>query len=174
MLIGHVGAALAGKRARRSIGLLVLLVATYVPDWADIGLCLVGASNPLGMLTHSIPAVLLFMLVAFAAYGTVTRDSTGALVIALVILSHLLFDWITGYKPTWPGGPMIGLQLYDHPVADFVVEAIVIVAGAALYGRTLPPRRRPWVDVSTMAGALLALQLTVDIARLLLKHLPKC
>ena len=35
MYIGHVGAALAGKRVRRSIGLLVLLVATYTPDWAD-------------------------------------------------------------------------------------------------------------------------------------------
>jgi membrane-bound metal-dependent hydrolase YbcI (DUF457 family) len=174
MLIGHVGAALAGKRARRSIGLLGLLIATYVPDWADIGLCLASVSNPMGMLTHSIPAVLLFMLVGFTAYAAVTRDWTGALVMAVVILSHMLFDWITGYKPTWPGGPMIGLQLYDHPIADFVVEAIVIVAGAILYGRTLPPRRRPWVDVSIMAGALLTLQLTVDIARLLLKHLPKC
>jgi hypothetical protein len=174
MLIGHVGAALAGKRARRSIGLLVLLVATYVPDWADIGLCLASASNPQGMLTHSIPAVLVFMLVGFAAYAAATRDLTGALVIALVILSHMFFDWITGYKPTWPGGPMVGLELYDHPIADFVVEAIVIVAGALLYGRTLPPRRRPWVDVSIMAGALLSLQLTIDIARVLMKSLPKC
>lgn len=173
MFIGHVGAALAGKRARRSIGLLVLLIATYIPDWADIGLCLVNVGNPLGMLTHSIPAVLLFMLVAFAAYAAATRDWTGALVIALVILSHMFLDWITGYKPTWPGGPMIGLELYDHPIADFVVEAIVIVAGAMLYGRTLP-RRRPWVDVSIMAGALLSLQLTVDIARLLLKSVAKC
>jgi hypothetical protein len=174
MLIGHVGAALAGKRARRSVGLLVLLIATYVPDWADIGLCLVSASTSHGMLTHSIPAVLLFMLVGFAAYAVATRDLTGALVIALVILSHMLFDWITGYKPTWPGGPMIGLELYDHPISDFLVEAIVIVVGALLYGRTLPPRRRPWADVSIMAGALISMQLTIEIARVLMKSLPKC
>jgi membrane-bound metal-dependent hydrolase YbcI (DUF457 family) len=114
------------------------------------------------------------MLVGFAAYAAATRDWTGALVIAAVILSHMFLDWITGYKPTWPGGPMIGLRLYDHPVADFVVEAIVIVAGTLLYGRTLPPRRRPWVDVSIMLGALLALQLTIDIAHMLMKSLPKC
>jgi len=42
MYIGHVGAALAAKRVRRSIGLLVLLVATYPPDWVDAGLCVAG------------------------------------------------------------------------------------------------------------------------------------
>jgi hypothetical protein len=174
MYIGHVGAALAGKRARRSIALLLLLVATYTPDWVDTGLCLVGAYNPESMLSHSIPSVLLFALVGFVAYAVATRDWTGGLVIAAVILSHMLLDWITGYKPTWPGGPMIGLRLYDHPVADFVVEGIVIFVGALLYGRTLPARRRPWVDISIMLGALLALQLGIDIAHLLMKSIPKC
>lgn len=174
MYIGHVGAALAAKRVRRSIGLLVLLVATYTPDWVDAGMCIVGVYNPQEMLSHSIPAVLLFALIGFVAYAAATRDWTGALVIAGVILSHLLLDWITGYKPSWPGGPMIGLQLYDHPLADFVAEGIVIFAGALLYGRTLPTRRRPWVDVSIMLGALLSLQLTIDIAHLLMKSLPKC
>jgi hypothetical protein len=174
MYIGHVGAALAGKRVRSSIGLLVLLVATYAPDWVDTGLCLARAYSPHEMLSHSVPAVLVFMLVGFAAYAAATRDWTGALVIAAVILSHMFLDWITGYKPTWPGGPMIGLRLYDHPVVDFVAEAIVIVAGALLYGRTLPPRRRPWADVSIMLGALLALQLTIDIGHMLMKSLAKC
>jgi len=174
MYIGHVGAALAAKRVRGSIGLLVLLVATYTPDWVDAGLCVMGVYNPQEMLSHSIPVVLLFALVGFVVYAVATRDWTGALVIAAVILSHLLLDWITGYKPSWPGGPMIGLQLYDHPLADFVAEGIVIFVGALLYGRTLPARRRPWVDISIMLGALLSLQLTIDIAHLLMKSLPKC
>jgi hypothetical protein len=50
----------------------------------------------------------------------------------------------------------------------------VIFAGALLYGRTLPARRRPWVDISIMLAALLSLQLTIDIAHLLIKSLPKC
>jgi hypothetical protein len=174
MYIGHVGAALGAKRVRTSIGLLVLLIATYTPDWVDTGLCLAGAYNPEGMLSHSIPAIALFAALGFAAYATATRDWKGALVVAAVIVSHMLLDWITGYKPTWPGGPMIGLRFYDHPIADFIAEATVIVIGAMLYARTLPPRKRPWIDVSVMLGALLFLQLAVDVARMLMKTLPKC
>lgn len=174
MYIGHVGAALAAKRLRASIGLFALLVATYVPDWVDGGLCLAGVHNPEGMLSHSIPAALLFAGAGFAVYALSTRDFTAALIVGGLIVSHVLLDWITGYKPTWPGGPMIGLQLYEHPMADFVVEGLVIGFGAVLYGRTLPPRRRPWIDVSIMLGALLVLQLGIDIAHIMLKSLPKC
>src|ERR1700674_1264000 len=174
MYIGHVGAALAAKRARRSIGLLVLLVATYTPDWVDTGLCLAGAFNPQGMLSHSIPAIVLFAVLGFAAYTTATRDWSAALFVAAVILAHLFLHCITGYKPTWPGGPMIGLRLYDHPIADFIAEGAVIVIGALLYARTLPPRKRPWIDVSVMLGALLLLQLGLDIARMVMTTLPKC
>ena len=174
MYIGHVGAALAAKRLRASIGLFALLVATYVPDWVDGGLCLAGVHNPEGMLSHSIPAVILFAVAGFTVYALSTRDFTAALIVAGVVVSHVLLDWITGYKPTWPGGPMIGLQLYGHPVADFVVEGLVIVVGAVLYGRTLPPRRRPWIDVTIMLGALLVLQLGIDIAQIMMKSLPKC
>jgi hypothetical protein len=174
MYIGHVGAALGAKRVRASVSLLVLLVATYTPDWVDTGLCLAGAYNPQGMLSHSIPAIALFSVLGFAAYSTATRDWRAGLVVAAVIVSHMFLDWITGYKPTWPGGPMIGLRFYDHPLADFIAEAAVIVIGALLYARTLPPRKRPWIDVWAMLGALLLLQLAVDIARMLMETLPKC
>ena len=174
MYIGHVGAALAAKRVRASVGLLPLLIATYTPDWVDTGLCLAGAYDPRAMLSHSVPSVLIFALLGFTGYTLVTRDWTGGLVIAAVIVSHMLLDWITGYKPTWPGGPMIGLQLYDYPIADFVAEGATVVVGSLLYARTLPPRQRAWVDVSIMLAALLVLQLTIDVAHLLNFRIPKC
>jgi membrane-bound metal-dependent hydrolase YbcI (DUF457 family) len=174
MYIGHVGAALGAKRARASIGLFVLLVATYTPDWVDSALCLAGVYDPDRMISHTIPAVVLFAVVGFALYGLKTRDWTAALILAAVILSHMLLDWITGYKPLWPGGPMIGLSLYDRPIADFIAEGVVIVIGSVLYGQTLPPRRRPWIDVSVMLVVLLALQLGIDIAHMMMKSLPKC
>jgi membrane-bound metal-dependent hydrolase YbcI (DUF457 family) len=174
MYVGHVGAALAGKRAQRSIGLIVLLIATYIPDWVDTGLCLAGSFKPAEMISHSIPAVLLFALAAFVIYGLKTGDWTGGSVIAAVIVSHMLLDWITGDKPTWPGGPMIGLELYEHPVWDFIAEGAVIAVGGFLYAPTLPARRRPWLDISMMLGALLGMQLAIDAARLFLKTLPKC
>ena len=174
MYIGHVGVALAAKRARRSIGLLVLLIATYTPDWIDTGLCVAGQYNPDGMLSHSIPAVLLFAMLGFVVYAAATRDWIGALIIASVIVSHFLLDLVTGYKPTWPGGRMIGLRLYDRPVIDFLAEGIVICIGAVLYSRTLPPRERPLADLALMAGSLLVLQMSIDVAHLLMATLPKC
>lgn len=174
MYIGHVGVALAAKGLRTSIGLFALLVATYAPDWVDSGLCLAGVYDSGGMLSHSVPAVVLFSVAGFTVYALKTRDWTAALVVAGVILSHMLLDWVTGYKATWPGGSMIGLRLYGHPVADFIVEGLLIVIGAVIYGRTLPPRQRPWIDVTVMLGTLLALQLGIDIAHMMLKTLPKC
>jgi membrane-bound metal-dependent hydrolase YbcI (DUF457 family) len=173
MYIGHVGAALAAKRARASIGLLVLLVATYTPDWIDTALCLAGGS-PRAMLSHSIPAVGLFALVALAIYGFRTRDWTGAAVVGAVIGSHYVLDLVTGSKPTWPGGPTIGLGWYARPALDFIAEGVVIVTGTVLYARTLAPRRRPWIDVSIILAALLLLQLGIDLGHMLLKTLPKC
>lgn len=174
MYIGHVGAALAAKRARASVGLAVLLVATYTPDWVDAGLCLAGVYNPNAVLSHSVPAIALFALVGSAVYALRTGDRTGGILVGGVVVSHMLLDWITGHKPTWPGGQMIGLGLYAHPVADFIAEGALIVIGALVYGRTLPGRDRAWVDVLIMIGALLALQLGVDVAQMLLKTLPKC
>jgi hypothetical protein len=172
--IGHVGVALAAKRVRPSIGLLVLLVATYAPDWVDAGLCVAGVYNPEGVFSHSIPVVAVLALLGFTIHGISSRDWTAAAVVAAVIVSHMLLDWITGYKPTWPGGTMIGLRLYSRPIVDFAIEGVLIVAGAVLYGRTLPPRQRPWLDVAIMGGALLLLQLGIDIAHLVMKSLPKC
>jgi hypothetical protein len=103
-----------------------------------------------------------------------TRDWRSALVVAGVVVSHMLLDWITSYKPTWPGGPMIGLSLYAHPVADFIVEGVVIVIGVLLYLRTLPTLRRGWLDVSMMLGALLGLQLGIDVAKIMSRSLTKC
>jgi hypothetical protein len=118
--------------------------------------------------------MVVFAVVGFALYGLKTRDWPAALVVAAVVLSHMVLDWVTGYKPIWPGGRMIGLALYDRPVVDFIVEGLVIVIGVVLYARTLPPRRRAWIDMSLMLGALLALQLAIDIAHAMMESLPKC
>ena len=174
MYIGHVGAALAAKPARASVKLFVLLLATYTPDWVDAGLCIAGVYNPDGVLSHSVPVIMLFAVVGFAAYALTTRDLTGGVLVAGVIVSHVLLDWITGHKPAWPGGQMIGLGLYAHPAADFVVEGMLIVIGTLLYGTTLPRRDRVRLDVSIMIGALLALQLGINVAHMLFKTLPKC
>ncbi len=174
MYLGHVGIALGAKGMRRDIALIVLLVATYAPDWVDAGLCVVGAYDPRGMVSHSFPAVALLGAIALAAYHFRTRDLAGSLIVAGVVVSHALLDLVTGYKPTWPGGPTIGLGLYRLPLADLVVEGVVIVIGVAAYHRTLPARSRPWIDVAMMLGALLVMQTTITMIRALTVSLPKC
>jgi hypothetical protein len=173
MYIGHVGVALAAKRGRRSIGLLVLLFATYAPDWVDTGVCLVSTRVSDGMLSHSIPAVAALCLIGFFIYGIGARDWRGALVVAGLIASHMVLDWITGNKPTWPAGPRIGLQLYTHPLADFIAEATLIVAGSILYSGTLPAASRA-ASLRLMATSLLCLQLGIDVAHLMVPSLTKC
>lgn len=174
MYLGHVGIALGVKGVRRDIAFLVLLVATYASDWVDSGLCIAGAYDRLGMLSHSLPAVAVLTAIAVAGYGLHTRDLTGGLVVAGVVISHMLLDMITGYKPTWPGGPVLGLGLYAHPVQDFVLESLVLIGGVALYARSLPVRRRPWIDVALMACTLILMQGAVTVVRALTVALPKC
>jgi hypothetical protein len=61
-----------------------------------------------------------------------------ALVAAGAYAAHWACDFVTGHKPTWPGGPVVGLDLYRRPYADFVLEAAVVVVGWALWRQTLP------------------------------------
>lgn len=174
MYLGHVGIALGAKGVRREVPLLVLLVATYAPDWIDGGLCVVGAYDPRGMLSHSFPAIALVVAAVLTTFRLTKRDMVSGLVVCAVVISHMVVDWITGYKPTWPGGPMIGLRLYSQPVANLVLETVVILTGVALYRSSLPPRARPWVDLATMAGLLIAMQIVVTTAKALTVSLPKC
>lgn len=171
MYIGHIGAALAAKRARPRMALAVLLLATYALDWIDAAICLAGSPRP--MLSHSIPAVAGFALAGGALYGLRWRDWVGALMVGAVIASHVVLDYLTGYKPTWPGGPYVGLRLYGNPLADFLLEGAVIGAGVVLYARTLPPQRRV-PDAALMAGALLAMQLAIDVGHAIMRSTQKC
>ena len=174
MYLGHVGVALGSKGLHPRVALLVLLIATYAPDWVDAGLCIVGAYDPGGMLSHSMPVVAVLAALGLVIYALTTRDWLGGVVVAAVVASHMLLDWLTGYKPTWPGGPMIGLRLYAHPVLSLVIETVVLVLGVLVYRRSLPDRRRGWIDAAVMLGALVFMQLAITLLRALTVPLPKC
>jgi membrane-bound metal-dependent hydrolase YbcI (DUF457 family) len=172
--LGHVGIALGARGMRRDVSLLVLLVATYAPDWIDAGLCVGGAYDPRGMWSHSLPAVALLAGVVLTTFRVKRLDMVSALVVCAVVVSHMVLDWITGYKPTWPGGPMIGLRLYSQPAANLVLETVVILIGVSLYRRSLPRRASPWIDLAAMAGLLIVMQAIITVARALTVSLPKC
>lgn len=172
---GHVGIALAGKGARQTIPLWLLLLATQLPDWTDAAVCAAGiASPPPGMLSHSLPAVAAFGAFLAILYYAPTRDGRGSALIAMIVVSHTIADYVTGLKPTWPGGPMVGLQLYQRPAIDFVIESAVIVAGWAIYRLSLPADRRSSNPVKLLLAALLLLQLAASASFALFPGIRKC
>lgn len=175
MYAGHVGLALGAKGIRPALPLWVLIIASQLPDWTDATACLSGlhSATP-GMFSHSFPAVALLTLLGAAVYLTATRDIKGTAFVAALVVSHALGDYVTGLKPTWIGGPMIGLQLYRQPAWDFVVEAGVILVGWLVYRASLSRDRRAAHDTWALLGVLFALQALADIVFFLSPGLRKC
>ena len=165
MYAGHIGAGLGAYSFRKTIPLWLLLVAAQFPDWLDAGLCIANVDRgPYGLYTHGfIPvgaAAVLFGLVAFA----ITRDLTAALIVSLAVVSHWILDYPTGMKPTWPGGPVVGLGLYSRPVVDVIMESAVILTGWLLYRRTLERDMRNHGWTYAMLLTLCALQVLAGAA----------
>lgn len=168
MYAGHVGAALGARALRRTVPIWLLVVAAQLPDWMDAGACTLGLPRGPGALyTHGFGAVGIAAATMALLFATWTRDARGALVLALLVLSHWPLDFVTGLKPTWSGGPVVGLDLYSRPGADVLVEGAVIVAGWLVYRRTLPREARAGSAgraVAGIAAALLALQVAAGVA----------
>jgi hypothetical protein len=81
---------------------------------------------------------------------------------------------VTGLKPTWPGGPIIGLQLYAHPLGDLVVETAVLVIGWLVYRRSLPPESRSHRLSWALLLLLGAAQLLAVLQLKVLPSITKC
>lgn len=175
MYAGHIGVALGAKGIRRTIPLWILVLASQLPDWSDATLCIAGVRPSVpGMLSHSLPAVAILAAVIALAFYARERDTAGAMIVLAVVLSHAAGDYLTGIKPTWPGGPMIGLELYRRPMADVALESVVIVAGWLLYRRSFPEDRRGTRAMTAIPVALMAVQLAADIVFMLKPGLTKC
>ena len=60
--------------------------------------------------------------------------------------------------------PLIGLDLYKLPLADFVIESTVIAIGCAIYARGFRARAELRRVIVILGAALIALQAAVDVA----------
>jgi hypothetical protein len=171
---GHLGIALAGKGFRSTIPMWLLVFATQLPDWADAAVCSAGTSGTSEMWSHSVPAVVVLGLLLALLYFVGARDIASAAIIASIVVSHAVADFATGIKPTWPGGPYVGLQLYHRPAIDFVVEGIVIIAGWMIYRRSLPDEKRRSRPVTLLIVSLMLLQLAASVSFSLFPGIKKC
>ncbi len=159
MFLGHLGVALAAKRVAPKVSLGVAMAAA---TWIDLVwplFVLAGVERvevrpgdtvmtPLAFVeypyTHSLLAVLGWSVLAAALYAAFRRSWRGSLVVGALVTSHWVLDFFTHRPdlPLWPGGPVVGLGLWNLPALTLLLELAIFVGGVALYLRTTQPLDR--------------------------------
>src|SRR4051794_34635895 len=137
MFIGHIGVAYAARARWPRAELVALLVATMLPDLADFALpqgdrC----RGNCGLYTHAFPAFLVLAATAAAFAWFIWHRRAAAILAALLVLSHIALDLLTGYKQFWIGGPETGAVLYHHPLVDFAIETTMMIVAWMILRRT--------------------------------------
>jgi hypothetical protein len=152
MFIGHYGLALAAKRAAPKVSLGTSIAAAQLVDLIWPVLLLVGLEhvsivpnpNPFLRLsfdsypwTHSLLTGVVWAAIAGGGYAALRGDHRGGAIVGLLVVSHWVLDWLTHLPdlPLYPGGPRVGLGLWQSFYGTMIVEAVIFVAGLAIYAR---------------------------------------
>ena len=158
MFIGHFALGFAAKRAAPRISLGTLFAASQLPDLLWPVLVALGiehvriapgatAFTPLEFVSYPYSHSLLFVAIwglAFGGlYGLRLHGFRAVAVIALLVVSHWVLDWVT-HRPDMPLAPgldtKLGLGLWNSVVGTRVVESILFIAGVWLYVRATRAR----------------------------------
>jgi hypothetical protein len=159
MFIGHFALALAAKplARRRSLGTMMMAA-----EWVDLvwpvmlllgweTVTITSNSNPFLVLdftgypwTHSLAMGIAWALLLGLVTRKLTGDARGGTVVGALVLSHWFLDFASHRPdmPLWPGGPRVGLGLWNSVVATVVVEGLLFVAGVVIYLRSTRARDR--------------------------------
>jgi glutamate carboxypeptidase len=129
MVSGHVGIAFGARALDRNAPLAWLLAASLAPDVVDYALAAAHVCHPSGLYTHTLPAIGMMACIFGAAAWWQTGNSRSGLVVGLMVIAHIVADYVTGLKLLWANGPIVGLNLYTWPALDFLAELPIIVAG---------------------------------------------
>jgi len=175
MFIGHFALGFAAKRAAPRMSLATLFAAAQLADIIWPVLVALGieqvriepgitAFTPLDFVSYPYSHSLLMLLVWGALFGALsarsTHDRRTWLVVAALVVSHWVLDWITHRPdmPLYPGSAKFGLGLWNSVPATITVETLMFVAGLWIYARATRARdaigRR---GLSALAGFLLVI-----------------
>ncbi|MFL6245555.1 MAG: metal-dependent hydrolase [Thermoanaerobaculia bacterium] len=152
MFIGHHAAGFVAKRLAPQVSLGTMFGAAMLLDLVWPLLLLAGvehvridpgntAFTPLDFydypFTHSLLNVLGWSVAAALVYWLVRKSWTNAIVIGAAVLSHWVLDLVTHRPdlPLWPGGPKVGLGLWNSVAGTIVVEVALFVLALWLYLR---------------------------------------
>ena len=159
MFIGHFGVAFAAKRLapRTSLGWMVL-AAQFLDFLWPIFLLLgmehvrvvpgITKVQPLDFydypFSHSLTMALRWGLALALVYYLLRRYVRGAWVLAVLVVSHWVLDYVSHRPdlPLWPGGPKVGLGLWNSWPGSISVELLIFGVGIWLYLSANPARPR--------------------------------
>jgi Predicted membrane-bound metal-dependent hydrolase (DUF457). len=178
MFIGHNAVGFASKGLAPKTSLLLLMGAPMLLDLLWPIFLLLGIEHvliqpgatrlsPLDFndypWSHSLLMAAVWSIVAAVAYFAVTRYGRGAVAIGLGVISHWVLDFVTHRPdlPLWPGGPKVGLGLWNHPPLEIATEALLFAVGVAIYRNVTKPRDLVgsivfWVFVLFLAAVFIA------------------
>jgi hypothetical protein len=154
MFIGHFALGYAAKRWAPRQSLAVLFAAALFADLLWPVLVALGieqvrivpgitASTPLEFISypysHSLATLVLW---GFLFGWLVTRRPASIALIATLVVSHWLLDFVTHIPdmPLFPGGPKYGLGLWNSVPGTLVTETVMFVFGVWIYMRATAPR----------------------------------
>ncbi len=150
MFIGHFGVALAAKRFAPKTSLALLVLAAEFLDLIWPIFLLLGLEHvrvvpgitkvqPFDFYdypySHSLTMVLRWALALSLIYYLARRSVRGASVLAALVASHWLLDFISHRPdmPLWPGGPKVGLGLWNSWPGSISVELLLFAVGIWIY-----------------------------------------
>ncbi|MDR2991239.1 MAG: hypothetical protein LBU72_04825 [Burkholderiaceae bacterium] len=161
MFIGHFGVGFAAKAGAPRVSLGTLFLAADWPDllWPTLLLLGVervrivpGATRVTPLLfehypvSHGLLAVIVWAAVAAAAYFYVRRNRKGALMLAVLVVSHWVLDAIVHQPdlPLFPGSDrVVGLNAWSSLPLTLAIEVSLFVLGVWCYARVTVPRDAP-------------------------------
>jgi membrane-bound metal-dependent hydrolase YbcI (DUF457 family) len=150
LFIGHFALALAAKKPAPKIRLGTTVMAA---QWLDLlwPICLllgieqvrpapgITRFTPLDFVsypwTHSLAMALAWSILFAVIFFAIRRDARGALLVGALVTSHWVLDYFTHRPdlPLYPGGPKVGLGLWNSIAGTVTIEVLMFVAGAAIY-----------------------------------------
>ncbi len=180
MFLGHFAVAYGAKKLAPRTSLGTLFAAAQLPDLIWPWLVLAGVERvsivpgdtvytPLRFDSYPISHSLLTIGLIGAALGAVhfwrKRRALDALLLGLLPASHWLLDFVShrADMPLWPGGPRLGLGLWNSVPGTIAVELLLFATGVGLALAATRARDRlgHWGF-----GGLVALLLLIDGANL--------
>ena len=158
MFIGHFALGFGAKRLNPAVSLGTLFLACQLADLIWPTLVLLGierlaidpgntAFTPLDFISypysHSLLALVIWGLLFGGICAVVVRDRRVLLVVAALVVSHWVLDWIT-HRPDMPltftGGTKVGLGLWNSVPGTVAVEVAMLTVGVWMYAQATRPR----------------------------------